>query len=78
MYKNGLALFGDSVLCNSSNTRNIGSAWCRHIDGNRQMANNIIRHPGGIIVNIWTLIHPGGIAAWDLRLRITCPQSYYV
>ena len=75
MYKNGgLTLFGDSILCNSTNTWSIGSTWCRHIDGYCQMADNIIRHPGGIIANIWRLIPPDGITACNLRLRITCPR----
>jgi PGF-CTERM protein len=64
----GLTLFGSSVLCNSSDTWSIGSTRCRHIDGNRQVADNRIHHSGGIIAHIGRLIQPGGIAAWNLGL----------
>jgi hypothetical protein len=63
----GLALFGSGVLCNSSDTWNIGSAWCRHIDGYCQMADNSIHHPGGTIGYFWGLIPHGGITAWNLE-----------
>ena len=67
VYRNGgLALFGYSVLCNSSDTWSIGSTWCRHIDGYCQMANNSIPDPGGTIVHIWRL--------WNLGLRIIAPK----
>jgi PGF-CTERM protein len=67
VYKNGgLTLFGDSVLCNSSDTWNIGSTWCRHIDGYCQMANNSIHHPGGTIDFVWRLNQLGDITALNL------------
>ena len=66
VYKNGgLTLFGSGVLCNSPDTCSIGSTWCRHIDGNSQMADNSVHHSGGIIANIGWLIPPGGITAWN-------------
>ena len=64
--RNGrLTLFGSSVLCNSSDTCSIGSTWCRHIDGNSQMADNSIHYSGGINAGIGRLIPPGGITAWN-------------
>src|SRR5271157_118510 len=69
-YKNGFALFGYSVLCNSFDTWSIGSTWCRYIDGYCQMANNSIHYPGGNIAHIWRLIPH----AWNLGLRIPCPE----
>jgi hypothetical protein len=73
VYINGLALFGDSVLCNSSDTWSIGSARCRHIDGYCQMADNRIHHSGGTLAHIWRLNPPGGITAC-LGLRIIDPK----
>ena len=66
VYINGLALFSNSVLRNSSDTWNIGSTWCRYIDGYRQMADNRIHHPGGNIAHIWRLIPLRAITAWNL------------
>jgi hypothetical protein len=49
----GFNLFGGSLLCDSSHTWNIGSTWCRHINGDCQMADNRIHHTGGTIAYIW-------------------------
>jgi hypothetical protein len=59
-------LFGDSVLCNSTDTWCIGSTWCQHIDGYCQMSYNSIPHHGGTIVYIWKLTSSGCITAWNL------------
>ena len=68
--KNGrLAIFGGSVLCYSFDTWNTGVTRCGNIDGHCQMANNRVRHPGGIIAHIWWHIPPGSITActaWNL------------
>ena len=75
MYRNGrLTLFGDSVLCNSSGTCSIGSTWCWNINGYCQMVDYRIHHPCGVIANTGWLIQPGGIAAWNLGLFISCPR----
>jgi hypothetical protein len=67
VYKNGgLTLFGDSVLCNSSDTWNIGCTRRGHIDGYCQMANYSIHHPGGTINIVWRLNQSGGITACSL------------
>lgn len=71
MYRNGgFNLFGGSVLRYSFDTGNIGSTWCRHIDGNCQMADNRIHHSGSIIANIWWNIPFDGIAACNLGSHI--------
>ena len=64
-----LALFGSSVLCYSFDTWNTGVTRCGNIDGHCQMADNRVRHPGGIIAHIWWHIPPGSITActaWNL------------
>ena len=69
MQNSGLALFGGSVLCNSSDTWNIRITRCGNIDGDCQMADNSIHYPGGNIAHIWRLIPSVSFAACNLGLR---------